>query len=52
MLYPQLGCRGTRRRYMREPEDAAITLMGVDGYPEDIYFVRTEHDGSIFLNYL
>ncbi|MFJ4350538.1 hypothetical protein ACIPZ5_06520 [Pseudomonas sp. NPDC089428] len=37
---------------MHEHEDGVIKLMGVDGYPEDISFVRTEHDGSIFLDYL
>lgn len=37
---------------MHERADGVVKLMGVDGYPEDISFVRTEHDGSIFLDYL
>lgn len=37
---------------MHEHADGMVKLMGVDGYPEALSFVRTEHDGSIFLDYL
>lgn len=37
---------------MHEPTYGVVKLMGVDGYPEELSFVRTEHDGAIFLNYL
>ncbi|MNO35741.1 hypothetical protein D3C76_257960 [compost metagenome] len=37
---------------MHEHEDGVVKLMGVDGFHEELSFVRTEHDGSIFLDYL
>ncbi|KRP53895.1 MULTISPECIES: hypothetical protein [Pseudomonas] len=37
---------------MHERADGVVKLIGVDGYPEELSFVRKEHDGSIFLDYL
>ena len=37
---------------MHEHADGIVKLMGVDGYPDEISFLRTDHDGSVFLEYL
>lgn len=37
---------------MHDRADGVVKLMGTDGYPDEVSFVRTEHEGSIFLNYL
>lgn len=37
---------------MHEHAKGVVKLLGVDGYPGKLSFVRTEHDGSTFLDYL
>lgn len=37
---------------MHDRAKGVVKLIGVDGYPDELSFVRTEHDGAIFLDYL
>lgn len=37
---------------MHDRAEGVVKLIGVDGYPDELSFVRTEHDGAIFLDYL
>jgi len=37
---------------MHDRADGMVKLIGVDGYPDELSFVRAEHDGAIFLDYL
>ncbi|PMU25263.1 MULTISPECIES: hypothetical protein [unclassified Pseudomonas] len=37
---------------MHDRAEGVVKLIGIDGYPDELSFVRTEHDGAIFLDYL
>ncbi len=37
---------------MHERADGVVKLIGVDGYPDELSFARTEHDGALFLDHL
>lgn len=37
---------------MHSPTPGAVKVVGVDGYPDELRFERSEHAGSLFLRYL